>query len=68
MDEIERIKWIRETEIMEKEKDHVMNLYKALQINLGKLEATEFEIESLISYFEEHEEYEICNKLKLKYK
>lgn len=66
MNEIERIQWLRETEIMEKEKDHVMFLYKALQINLGKLQATQQEILTLIQYFEDREEYEICKKLKLK--
>jgi uncharacterized membrane protein YvbJ len=63
MDDIERIKWLRETEIMEKEKDHVMNLYKALQVNLGKLTLNKNELKSLITYFEDREEYEICKKL-----
>jgi len=46
----------------------VMNLYKALQISTGRIDAKEEEVLDLIKYFEETDQFEICEKLKSKLK
>ena len=46
----------------------VMHLYKALQISTGRIDAKEEEVLDLIKYFEETDQFEICEKLKSKLK
>lgn len=68
MGDIDKIKLKHLLNMTESKNIEVMNLYKALQINLGQLDVKNEELIELINYFEKFEEYEICNKLKRKLK
>lgn len=67
-DEIEKIKAKQLIDDAYQKNIMMMNLYKALQINIDTLIVSNEEILDLIKFFEEKEEYEICNKLKNKIK
>lgn len=67
-DDLDRIRMEDQYKETTKSHNDVMNLYKALQINLGKLEVSNEELLELISYFEQTEQFEVCQKLKSKLK
>lgn len=67
-DDLDRIRMEHQFKETTKSHNEVMNLYKALQINLGKLEVSNEELLELISYFEKTEQFEVCQKLKSKLK
>lgn len=65
-DDLDRIRLEHQFSKTTKSHNEVMNLYKALQINLGKIEVSNEELIELINYFEKSEQFEICQKLKMK--
>ena len=68
MSDLDRIRMNQMFKEASEKYEENMNLVKTLNIMWGRLQPTNEEILELIKYFENKDQYEICQKLKSKLK